>query len=154
MKIFKCSVCGQVLFFENVACTKCGHSLAYLPDQRVVSAIEPVPDQPDLYRALLEDGEPHLYRLCENSRLHNVCNWAIPEGDPNPLCRSCRLNNIIPNLSAAEAKAAWARLEREKRHLLFSLDQLGLRILDDLKDGGICITDDFFLFRRDPVAVL
>ena len=40
MRIFTCSACQQMTFFENVQCTNCGHSLAYLPDHRVLSALE------------------------------------------------------------------------------------------------------------------
>jgi hypothetical protein len=137
MKIFKCAACGQTLFFENVVCTKCGHTLAYLPDQRILSALELLPSEPDteedapekksqVYRALLGSEQELRYRLCENSELYGVCNWAIPESDENPLCRACRLNGIIPNLADPDAKTAWVRLEREKRHLLYSLDGLGL----------------------------
>jgi hypothetical protein len=60
--------------------------------------------------------------------LHQVCNWAVPESDPHGLCRACRLNTIIPNLSDSEARAAWERLEREKRRLLYNLFSLGLPI--------------------------
>ncbi len=154
MKIFKCSVCGQVLFFENVVCTKCAHALAYLPDRGIVSALEPVADQPNLYQALLESDVRPRYRLCENSTLHNVCNWAIPEQDPNLLCRSCRLNNIIPNLSSPDAKRAWARLEREKRHLLFSLDRLGLLELPDEAAAGGAPRLSFSFMGDDPAAEL
>lgn len=33
MKIFHCNHCRQLVFFENIQCVKCGHALAYLPDQ-------------------------------------------------------------------------------------------------------------------------
>ncbi len=135
MKIFKCSVCEQMLFFENVVCTKCGHTLAYLPDERIVSALEPVPGEPsELYKPIEHSAPQRRYRLCENSKLHGACNWAIDESDENVLCKACRLNSIIPNLALPEAKAAWIRLEREKRHLLFGLDSLGL-LTDDEGDG-------------------
>jgi hypothetical protein len=29
MKIFSCQVCGNVLYFENRACGRCGHALGY-----------------------------------------------------------------------------------------------------------------------------
>ena len=28
-----------------------------------------------------------------------VCNWAVPPDDPNPLCVSCRLTRVIPDLA-------------------------------------------------------
>ncbi|MFT3922768.1 MAG: putative zinc-binding peptidase [Myxococcales bacterium] len=153
MKIFKCSACGQTLFFENVVCTKCGHTLAYLPDRRVVSALELVEDEdaPQHYRALLEGDEERLYRLCENSTQYGVCNWAIEAGDEHALCRACRLNSIIPNLSEPAAKDAWMRLEREKRHLLYSLDELGLLgTPDDEQDAESAPRLSFSFMGDDP----
>ncbi|MGH8659693.1 MAG: zinc-ribbon domain-containing protein [Gammaproteobacteria bacterium] len=44
MKIFNCSVCGQLIFFENVQCIGCGHTLGYLPDRGLLSALEPQAD--------------------------------------------------------------------------------------------------------------
>jgi hypothetical protein len=150
MKIFRCSACGQMLFFENVVCTKCKHKLAYLPDQRIVSALELVPDSDELYTALLESGEEHRYRLCENSKLYGVCNWAIPEADEGALCSACRLNSIIPNLSDPDAKAAWVRLEREKRHLLFGLDSLGLLDLPSSEESPEITRLSFSFMGDDP----
>ena len=40
MKIFTCTACKQLLFFENHECTKCGHRLAYLPNRSLLSALE------------------------------------------------------------------------------------------------------------------
>src|ERR1700760_961754 len=42
MKVFTCQACGQLLYFENVRCKKCGHALGYLPDRQTISAIEPL----------------------------------------------------------------------------------------------------------------
>src|SRR6476646_3642569 len=41
MKIFTCKKCNHVLFFENVRCTRCGATLAYLPDRGIITALEP-----------------------------------------------------------------------------------------------------------------
>jgi hypothetical protein len=132
MRLFICSVCEQTVFFENVRCTHCGHALGFLPDVRQVSAIEPVdPGQSDaraLYVALAPAARRARYRLCANSREHGVCNWLVPEADPEPLCRSCRLNDVVPDLAAAGALEAWGRLEQAKRRLLYTLFELGLPV--------------------------
>ena len=106
MKLFTCSSCGQVLFFENTRCQTCGNQLAYLPDLNVVSPIE-----------------PDRYRLCGNYIHHDVCNWAIPISQESTLCVSCELNVDIPS---PDDRFAWARLETAKRRLLYSLMGLGL----------------------------
>jgi hypothetical protein len=41
MKLFKCQACGQLLYFENRACGRCGHRLGYLPELGQLSAVEP-----------------------------------------------------------------------------------------------------------------
>jgi hypothetical protein len=39
MKLFECQHCGQLLYFENTRCERCGHSLGYLPDRTTLSAL-------------------------------------------------------------------------------------------------------------------
>src|SRR4051794_29344604 len=107
MRLFTCGACEHTIFFENVRCTQCGHSLAYLPDVRRLSAIEPVGgDGPPRFVALASAASGQRYRLCANSSDYGVCNWAIPEDDPSELCECCRLNDVIPNLSKPENVAA------------------------------------------------
>jgi len=135
MKLFTCACCGQVLFFENTLCERCGHRLAYLPELNVLSALEPPPDLADAnpterseFVALAREAKKGRYRLCANYIQHDVCNWAIAAESDSPFCLSCAINDVIPNLDAAEEKQAWVRLETAKRRLLYSLLGLGLPI--------------------------
>jgi hypothetical protein len=128
MKLFSCSHCEQVLFFENVQCARCGHMLGYLPDRSVLSALEPARDEQGLYRALAPEAGEALYKMCGNYARHSVCNWMLPAGSPESLCESCRLNRVIPNLSNAGALAAWQQLEVAKRRLLFTLFEFKLPV--------------------------
>jgi hypothetical protein len=143
MKLFTCSVCRQLLFFENVRCTGCGHVLAYLPDRAVLSALAPVAGAPGLFEALAPVATGASYRLCANSTAYGVCNWAVPAAGPHPLCRSCRFNDVIPNLSRPGARDAWQRLEAAKRRLLYTLIGLGLPLESD-GGGGLA-----FSFKED-----
>ena len=79
------------------------------------------------------------YRLCENYREHQVCNWAVPADDPNPYCTSCRLTRVLPDLSRPNALAAWARLEAAKRRLIANLIRLKLPLATKVEDpeGGL-----------------
>lgn len=132
MKIFHCDHCGNLVFFENVHCLSCGHALAFAPDLEDVLSLEAGDD--GLWRAAKRGAEGRPYRLCENYDRENVCNWAIPADDPDPLCASCRLTRTIPDLTQAGHKEAWYRLEVAKRRLIYSLLRLGLPVATKTAD--------------------
>jgi len=136
MKTFHCTHCQNLVFFENVSCLNCGHALAYLPDQAVMAALRQGTD--NAWHVEGRDDAEHAYRLCVNYVEQNICNWAIPVGDPNAFCRSCRLTRVIPDLTPS-GKEAWFRLETAKRRLvetLLSL-QLPLHAQDDQNPDGV-----------------
>ena len=120
MKVFHCDHCQQLVFFENVTCVQCGHTLAYLPDADDIASLEPA--NGDLWK--LNSGKE--YRLCENYCDENVCNWALPEESSDALCESCRLTTKIPNLDVAGNREKWYRLEAAKRRLIYGLRCLNL----------------------------
>lgn len=99
--------------------------LAYLPDRATMSAMEPREGHL-VATSLLAKG--HLYTLCKNSVDHGVCNWVVPLEDEEPLCRGCRLNDIIPDLSHPGTLQAWGRIEHAKKRLLYTLYELGLPV--------------------------
>jgi hypothetical protein len=131
MKVFHCDHCGQLVFFENTTCLNCAHLLAFLPGIADLSAMEAV--DATLWKSLTQNGS-RKWRLCTNYSRENVCNWAIPDSDSNPLCLSCRLTRVIPNLSFPENKSAWCRLESAKRRLIYTLLDMGLPILNKADD--------------------
>ena len=132
MKMFVCAACHRAVFFENVRCGACGHTLAYLPEHAVLSPLVPT-DSPSMFTALAPEAAGARYRLCENSRAHGVCNWAVPEQSASTLCVACDLNEVIPDLSCEGALSAWRSLEGAKRRLVYSLFELGLSIGDGLR---------------------
>jgi hypothetical protein len=154
MKIFTCSACKHVAFFENVQCVRCGHALAYLSDRSMLSALEllqgqdvqPNASASPLYVALIPEAQGSRYRLCKNYANNAVCNWAIEEHDPNDYCRACRLTTTVPNLSDPDAVDTWRRLEIAKRRLVYTLIELGLPL--DSKDAQP-ETGLAFAFKQD-----
>ena len=124
MKTFHCTHCQNLVFFENVRCLVCEHSLAFLPDKGLIAAL--VQGTDGLWKPEGAGLEDQAYRLCANYDRENVCNWAVPADDPEVLCRSCRLSRVIPDLSKPANRTAWFRLEMAKRRLMYSL--LGLRL--------------------------
>ena len=93
------------------------------------------------------------YRLCQNYTNESVCNWAVAATDDSPLCVSCRLTSVIPNLADPANRAAWYRLEVAKRRLLFTLIELGVPIPNRLDDPERGLTFEFLADgdRETPV---
>jgi hypothetical protein len=150
MKVFHCDHCGQLIFFENVQCVRCGHSLAYLPDLAVVGSLEPAGD--GLWKSPLRRANGRTYRLCQNYVEHNVCNWAVASKDDNPLCLSCRLTRVIPDLSVPGHQAAWYKLELAKRRLAYTLLALKLPLVSRRLDKERGLAFEFLADPADPNA--
>lgn len=146
MKIFTCSACKHLLFFENSQCTHCGHALAYLPDAGVLSAMEQALDgPPNTYVALDPAVNGARYRLCKNYTEYAVCNWAVLD-ESQEYCLACRLNDTIPDLSDPAALASWHELEIAKRRLVYTLLELGLPIGSKQDDQQLRLA---FAFKSD-----
>jgi len=130
MKTFRCDNCGQLLFFENVRCLRCGSALAFLPDRLALCAVEPAADgQAGLWRRKTRQprpGDETRYRLCQNHLQYQACNFAVRADDPNALCVSCRQTRILPDLSVPHNQERWYRIEAAKRRLFYTLARLGL----------------------------
>jgi hypothetical protein len=129
MKLFTCSSCHEIVYFENSQCTHCGHALAYVAESSELTALVPAEGAPvGTFVALAPALKKGRVRLCGNQLDHGACNWAMPESDTHRFCRSCRLNEIIPNLSDPKDNAAWLKIEDAKRRLVYQLLVLGLPV--------------------------
>jgi hypothetical protein len=141
MKTFHCTHCQNLIFFENVRCLSCDHSLAFLPDLKIMAALTQSAD--GLWRPYMPAFDGRGYRLCGNYDQISVCNWAVPADDPYALCGSCRLNRIIPDLSSARNTTAWFRLELAKRRMLYTLMGLGLPVIPKNGDSNNGLAFEF-----------
>jgi hypothetical protein len=141
MKVFHCDHCAHLLFFENTECVSCHHRVAYLPDLRLVGSLDE--EGTDHWRSPLARAAEAGYRLCQNYTNESVCNWAVAATDDSPLCVSCRLTSVIPNLANPANRAAWYRLEVAKRRLLFTLIELGVPIPNRVDDPERGLTFEF-----------
>lgn len=144
MKCFRCE-CGQLLFFENSQCVSCGRTLGFLPGPAILSALEPTHN--GLWKPLHRAGGGTLRRKCQNYEHHDVCNWMVAESEDVTLCRACRLNQTIPDLSVPENLGYWHRLELAKHRLVYSLVRLGLPLLSKFEDSARGLA---FAFLRNP----
>jgi hypothetical protein len=144
MKAFHCDHCHNLAFFENTRCTRCHRLLAYLPDLKAMASMDQAED--DTWTSPWAQARGRAYHLCKNYNSMGICNWAVPVDDPNPLCASCRLTQVIPNLGRPGAIERWQRLEAPKRRLLYGLTQLSLAVKSKTQDPDDGLA---FEFRSD-----
>ncbi len=137
MRVFTCQACGQLLYFENIRCEKCGHVLGYLPEKETISALEPAGD--GSFGALATRGR---YRTCKNQEF-GVCNWMVPVKSREQFCAACRHNHTVPDLSVPENTGLWAKIETAKHRLFYSLLKLHLPLRNRTDDPQHGLAFDF-----------
>ena len=155
METFQCT-CGGRLFFNNTVCIGCGSEVAWCEACRKVAPIVPV----DGRYSCANPKCGAAVAKCHNYAVEAVCNRVMPV-DPtaqpvvaNPLtgvglCKACRLNNIIPDLSVEGNQRRWAKLELAKRQLLYQLEDLGLRYAPEDIGGEKPLQFDFKATTND-----
>ena len=92
----------------------------------------------------LSNGAQGGWRLCQNAQF-GVCNWVMPPDSPETLCRACRHNKTIPNVSIPANVEAWRKIELAKHRLFYSLVRFNLPLVPPTADGERLIFD----FLRD-----
>ncbi|GBQ16672.1 hypothetical protein CFR78_02020 [Komagataeibacter rhaeticus] len=149
MKLFFCQSCEQVLFFENTACERCGHTLGYLPQDTELYALDAMGD--GLWRPL-GAGAHHTPRaLCANNA-HSACNWLA---EPRQVyCIACSFNRTIPNLSVPGNIARWQKLEVAKHRLFYTLLRLGLPMRNRREDPANGLAFDFLDSQPDGTPAM
>jgi hypothetical protein len=141
MKLFRCRVCDNIIYFENRTCGRCGHRLGYVPELEIMAALEPAADA---WTPLAGDGGPR--RFCANAD-HDVCNWLTVGGGGERLCVACRHNDTIPNISLPSHLAAWRDIELAKHRLFYSLLRWKLPLATRAEDPSHGLA---FEFLADP----
>jgi hypothetical protein len=144
LKLFVCQGCGNVVYFENRFCGRCGQRLAFLPERVTLSVIEP---RGERWHALA--GGPEERVLCANAE-YDACNWLTDTGSDERYCRACRHNGTIPDLSEPKNLAAWRELEIAKHRLFYSLVRWRLPLLtrSENPDHGLI----FNFLADDPAS--
>jgi len=113
VRVFTCSTCHQLVFFENTQCVRCGSFLGFDPASREIVTL------PQGYGG--EDG----WHPCANADVAQ-CNWLVRE--PGALCESCVLTRTRPGDGDDVGLEEFAVAESAKRRLLFELGELGLPV--------------------------
>ena len=130
MRSFACATCGQLVFFENTACLRCGSELGFDWERRTVLT--------------LNGGAAR----CAN-RGAAGCNWLVArEGE---LCASCRLTRTRPADDDPAALEHFRVAEAAKRWLLFELGELALPVQSWRdREGGLAF--ELLSSERAPVT--
>jgi hypothetical protein len=137
VKLFECQNCGQLVYFENTQCERCGFALGFLPGAAEITALKPSGD--GSYSPLASPGSKVFY--CAN-RQHAACNWLIEAG-PGGLCRACELNRTIPDLTRPDNLKHWQRIEIAKHRLVYSLMRLDLPVESKVEAPETGLAFDF-----------
>jgi len=138
MKLFQCQNCGQLLYFENTICVKCGHALGYLPAQNSLLTLTPTQDN----RWLAANAPSIAYRYCANFA-YGACNWLVAADDVEPFCLACQLNRTIPDVNQAAYVERWQKLENAKHRLIYALLQFNLPVISKAVDDEWGLAFDF-----------
>lgn len=109
MKLYQCSICDHVVYFQNTRCVRCGSDLAFDPETLSMR----VPKSP----------------LCRNGIEHNACNWLASDQSNEGFCLSCHLNRTIPNLGDSNNLSLWKTIQHEKHYLVYSLLRFQLPVI-------------------------
>ncbi len=135
MKNFQCDACNGVLFFENSVCTQCDQPVGYFPDRGVMKTLR-----------------ADTHRRCRNFEAQSVCNWMVPADDPEAYCVSCRLTQVIPDLTQPQNHDLWHRTEMAKRRLIYTLLDLGLPVIGKHVDAQQGLPSSSARMRREAMA--
>ncbi len=142
MKLFSCTRCSNVVYFENRTCERCDSRLGYFPPSNILCAIEPDGNDWRCVAPPTSDMElPPDVRLCANAE-YGACNWLIPGDSTETFCAVCRHNHVIPDLSDDLKLCQWRKFELAKHHLFYGLLRLKLPLATRQEEPAFGLTFD------------
>ncbi len=147
MKVYTCDACGQLVFFENSRCERCGHALGFHDADLRLVTLRPHADDPDILDTLATP--PCALRRCANAERAG-CNWLVPAEAPG-LCTACALTRRIPDLSVPDNVKPWQEAETAKRRLVYAVLRLDLPLA---RADGTALTFDILSDAAEEEPVL
>lgn len=148
MRSFACAQCGQLLFFENSHCLRCGAMLGFIPEALALHVIE---EKRSGAMHVVSDKAPNVsYKRCARTHMA-ACNWLVSEPDET-LCWSCRLTAAAPELRRDKDLQAFAKAEAAKRRLIYQLLDLRLPYVSRSEDPEFGLGFVFgFRTEKEPI---
>ncbi len=144
MKRFKCEGCGSEVYFDSVTCVTCGRRLGYHAVHNEMLAFDP---SGPVCRG---HGQHEItVKLCNNAEMGH-CNWLVTDRSGPVYCLACRHNVVVPDLSSADHRAHWQKIELAKRHLFYSLLRWQLPIPNRLDDPAAGLGFSFLTDTSHP----
>ena len=110
MRLFRCTDCSHLIFFENTSCIRCGAGLVFDPRTCVMRT---------------QSAATAANERCQGG-IPN-CNWLASEKGGS--CLSCAMTVEAPREDPQQL-AAWGRLEAAKQRLLYALLRLNLPLTE------------------------
>jgi hypothetical protein len=149
MKLYTCSNCHSLIYFENNICLNCKYSLGF--DANTLSLITLVAEGNNIFANA--QNKEQKFRYCKNSE-YSTCNWLVPATSDGAYCQACDLNRIIPDLNKQENLKRWKNIEIAKHRLVYSLLRLRLPVQKKIGDEETGIAFDFLADTSPKEKVL
>jgi hypothetical protein len=122
----------------------CKSPVAYSPEAVDFIPLPAGSDEADAtFEMVMPGGKSQSFRRCKNFEQGGACNWLVLVDDNQPYCLSCRLSELIPDLSDASNRSAWLEIERAKRRLLYTLFALRLPVTPKAREPEAGLTFQF-----------
>jgi hypothetical protein len=121
MRAFACPNCRRLNHFEVRVCPGCQATLGFDPG---IDAFRFLADGATVWRDAHGNGADVV--VCANNDAFQICNWLVEADCGTTMCKACRHNQIIPDLSEPSVPLRWAKIEAAKRRLIYTLIKLGL----------------------------
>jgi|SRR5450432_531959 len=138
MKLYTCSNCHSLIYFENNICLHCEHTVGF--DSVSLSMITLFPESNHVFSNAQKKQEK--FHFCKNAE-YNACNWLIDSSQTSLYCQACDLNRIIPDLDNQEYLRRWKSIEIAKHRLIYSLLRLRLPVEKKIDNEETGIAFDF-----------
>jgi hypothetical protein len=149
MKVYSCSNCQNLIYFENNVCLKCKFPLGF--DSSDLSMVTLLSEGNNQFADI--KNEDRKFRYCKNAE-YSTCNWLIPPDQESIFCRACDLNRMIPDLTKNENLKLWKNIESAKHRLIYSLLRLHLPVLRKKGEEESGIAFDFLAETSPDKKVL
>jgi hypothetical protein len=148
MKLFECQSCGNILYFENRYCGRCGHRVGFLPETETMTALDA---DGAAWRPIKSGGASRLF--CANAE-YDACNWMVSENSQEIYCLACRHNGQVPDLTIPTQLAGWRELELGKHRLFYSLLRWKLPLRTRAEDPVHGLIFNFLADRENHPKVM